>query len=102
MIGALLGADEVGFSTAPLIVLGCTMMRKCHLNTCPVGIATQVTRIFASAVICKHSLVSIPGVASGDHSIITFHPHHRSHNIFYLSCLHMCSECFCTDTQFFK
>ena len=35
------GADEFGFSTAPLIVLGCTMMRKCHLNTCPVGIATQ-------------------------------------------------------------
>jgi glutamate synthase (NADPH/NADH) len=41
VIGALLGADEFGFSTAPLIVLGCTMMRKCHLNTCPVGIATQ-------------------------------------------------------------
>ena len=37
----MLGADEFGFSTAPLIVLGCTMMRKCHLNTCPVGIATQ-------------------------------------------------------------
>lgn len=42
VMGALLGADEIGFSTAPLIVLGCTMMRKCHLNTCPVGIATQV------------------------------------------------------------
>lgn len=42
MIAALLGADEFGMSTAPLIVLGCTMMRKCHLNTCPVGIATQV------------------------------------------------------------
>jgi len=41
MIAALLGADEVGFSTAPLIVMGCTMMRKCHLNTCPVGVATQ-------------------------------------------------------------
>lgn len=41
VIAALLGADEFGFSTAPLIVLGCTMMRKCHLNTCPVGIATQ-------------------------------------------------------------
>uniref|UniRef100_A0A1I8BEV8 Glutamine amidotransferase type-2 domain-containing protein n=1 Tax=Meloidogyne hapla TaxID=6305 RepID=A0A1I8BEV8_MELHA len=41
MIAALLGADEYGMSTAPLIVLGCTMMRKCHLNTCPVGIATQ-------------------------------------------------------------
>ena len=41
IVGALLGADEFGFSTAPLIVLGCIMMRKCHLNTCPVGIATQ-------------------------------------------------------------
>jgi glutamate synthase domain-containing protein 2/glutamate synthase domain-containing protein 3 len=40
-IGALLGADEFGFSTAPLIAAGCIMMRKCHLNTCPVGIATQ-------------------------------------------------------------
>lgn len=41
VVAALLGADEIGFSTAPLIVMGCTMMRKCHLNTCPVGIATQ-------------------------------------------------------------
>jgi glutamate synthase domain-containing protein 2/glutamate synthase domain-containing protein 3 len=40
-IGFLLGADEVGFATLPLIVSGCIMMRKCHLNTCPVGIATQ-------------------------------------------------------------
>ena len=40
-IGALLGADEFGFSTAPLIAAGCIMMRKCHLNTCPVGVATQ-------------------------------------------------------------
>ncbi len=40
-IGALLGADEFGFSTAPLIAIGCIMMRKCHLNTCPVGVATQ-------------------------------------------------------------
>ena len=40
-IAALLGAEEYGFSTAPLITLGCIMMRKCHLNTCPVGIATQ-------------------------------------------------------------
>ena len=39
--GALLGADEFGFSTAPLIALGCVMMRVCHLNTCPVGVATQ-------------------------------------------------------------
>ncbi|XP_076386960.1 uncharacterized protein LOC100882019 isoform X2 [Megachile rotundata] len=41
VVAALLGADEFGFSTAPLISMGCTMMRKCHLNTCPVGIATQ-------------------------------------------------------------
>jgi glutamate synthase domain-containing protein 2/glutamate synthase domain-containing protein 1/glutamate synthase domain-containing protein 3 len=41
IIAALLGADEVGFSTAPLIAMGCIMMRVCHLNTCPVGIATQ-------------------------------------------------------------
>jgi glutamate synthase (NADPH/NADH) large chain len=41
VIGALLGADEFGFATAPLIVEGCIMMRKCHLNTCPVGVATQ-------------------------------------------------------------
>jgi glutamate synthase (NADPH/NADH) large chain len=41
VIGALLGADEFGFATAPLIAAGCVMMRKCHLNTCPVGIATQ-------------------------------------------------------------
>jgi glutamate synthase (NADPH/NADH) large chain len=41
VIGALLGADEMGFATAPLIAAGCIMMRKCHLNTCPVGVATQ-------------------------------------------------------------
>ena len=41
VIAALLGAEEMGFSTAPLIALGCIMMRKCHLNTCPVGVATQ-------------------------------------------------------------
>lgn len=40
-IAAILGAEEFGFSTAPLITLGCIMMRKCHLNTCPVGVATQ-------------------------------------------------------------
>ena len=40
-VAALLGAEEFGFSTAPLITLGCVMMRKCHLNTCPVGVATQ-------------------------------------------------------------
>lgn len=41
VIAALLGAEEFGFSTAPLVVSGCIMMRKCHLNTCPVGVATQ-------------------------------------------------------------
>jgi glutamate synthase (NADPH/NADH) large chain len=41
IVGALLGADEFGFATAPLIAAGCVMMRKCHLNTCPVGVATQ-------------------------------------------------------------
>jgi glutamate synthase (NADPH/NADH) large chain len=41
VVGAMLGADEFGFATAPLIALGCIMMRKCHLNTCPVGVATQ-------------------------------------------------------------
>jgi glutamate synthase (NADPH/NADH) large chain len=41
VVAALLGADEIGFATAPLIVEGCIMMRKCHLNTCPVGVATQ-------------------------------------------------------------
>jgi len=47
VIGALLGADEFGFATAPLIAAGCLMMRKCHLNTCPVGIATQDPRLRA-------------------------------------------------------
>src|SRR5687767_3989816 len=41
VIGAILGADEFGFATAPLVVEGCIMMRKCHLNTCPVGVSTQ-------------------------------------------------------------
>ena len=41
VVAALLGADEMGFATAPLIATGCIMMRACHLNTCPVGIATQ-------------------------------------------------------------
>src|SRR5690606_28728650 len=41
VIAALLGAEEFGFATAPLVTLGCIMMRKCHLNSCPVGIATQ-------------------------------------------------------------
>ena len=44
-IAALLGAEEFGFATAPLVVLGCIMMRVCHLNTCPVGVATQDPRL---------------------------------------------------------
>jgi glutamate synthase (NADPH/NADH) large chain len=47
VIGAMLGADEFGFSTAPLVALGCIMMRKCHLNTCPVGVATQDPKLRA-------------------------------------------------------
>ena len=47
VIGALLGAEEFGFATGPLIALGCIMMRACHLNTCPVGIATQDPRLRA-------------------------------------------------------
>ena len=47
VIGALLGAEEFGFATGPLVVLGCVMMRACHLNTCPVGVATQDPRLRA-------------------------------------------------------
>ncbi len=47
VIGALLGADEFGFATAPLVALGCIMMRVCHLNTCPVGVATQDPKLRA-------------------------------------------------------
>jgi glutamate synthase (ferredoxin) len=45
IVGALLGAEEFGFATAPLVALGCIMMRVCHLNTCPVGVATQDPRL---------------------------------------------------------
>src|SRR5262249_10320111 len=47
VIAALLGAEEYGFSTAPLVVMGCIMMRVCHLNTSPVGIATQDPKLRA-------------------------------------------------------
>jgi glutamate synthase (ferredoxin) len=47
VVGALLGAEEFGFATAPLVVMGCVMMRACHLNTCPVGVATQDPRLRA-------------------------------------------------------
>ena len=41
VVAALLGAEEFGFATTPLVVMGCMMMRKCHSNTCPMGVATQ-------------------------------------------------------------
>src|SRR5262249_40866875 len=47
VIGALLGAEEFGFATAPLVSMGCIMMRVCHLNTCPVGVATQDPKLRA-------------------------------------------------------
>src|SRR5208282_1235992 len=47
VVGALLGAEEFGFATAPLVAMGCIMMRVCHLNTCPVGVATQDPRLRA-------------------------------------------------------
>src|SRR5207247_7404040 len=47
VVAALLGAEEFGFATAPLVALGCIMMRVCHLNTCPVGVATQDPRLRA-------------------------------------------------------
>ena len=49
-VAALLGAEEFGFCTAPLITLGCIMMRKCHTNTCPVGVATQVRTAVAISI----------------------------------------------------
>ena len=57
---ALLGADEFGFSTAPLIAAGCIMMRKCHLNTCPVGVATQdpvLRKRFKGTARARHQLL---------------------------------------------
>ena len=60
VIAALLGAEEFGFATAPLVSLGCIMMRKCHLNTCPVGIATQDPRPAAK----------VPGPAGACHQFL--------------------------------
>jgi glutamate synthase domain-containing protein 2/glutamate synthase domain-containing protein 1/glutamate synthase domain-containing protein 3 len=57
-IAALLGAEEFGFSTAPLITMGCIMMRKCHLNTCPVGIATQDPRLRAKFAGVPENVIS--------------------------------------------
>ena len=62
-VAALLGAEEFGFATAPLITMGCIMMRKCHTNTCPVGIATQVIRPGA----CLHHLTVLQAHESYTH-----------------------------------
>ena len=70
-IAALLGAEEFGFATAPLIALGCIMMRKCHTNTCPVGIATQVGA--GCWVLCRRR----PGAAAL-HLCLRFAPHPSS------------------------
>ena len=63
VVGALLGADEFGFATAPLIAAGCIMMRKCHLNTCPVGVATQdpVLRALPGQARARHQLLLLRG-----------------------------------------
>ncbi len=60
VIAALLGADEFAFSTTPLIALGCIMMRKCHLNTCPVGVATQVREFVAVIVDVRLQIRNCP------------------------------------------
>lgn len=61
VIAAMLGADEFAFSTAPLIAMGCTMMRKCHLNTCPVGVATQVSNTHLNAYARPLTLMHLVG-----------------------------------------
>jgi Conserved region in glutamate synthase len=81
-IAALLGAEEFGFSTAPLITLGCIMMRKCHTNTCPVGIATQVDDSFI--VWCCMVLYVMPC-----HCIVCM--------LYYVSCVMLCYVTLCCD-----
>jgi glutamate synthase (NADPH) large chain len=61
VIGALLGAEEFGFATAPLVALGCIMMRVCHLNTCPVGVATQDPRLRAKFMGTPEHVVNFMG-----------------------------------------
>ena len=72
-IAAMLGADEIGFSTAPLIATGCIMMRACHLNTCPVGIATQdpeLRKRFAGHARARRQLLLLRGRgAARDHGL---------------------------------
>jgi glutamate synthase (NADPH/NADH) large chain len=63
VIGALLGADEFGFATAPLVAEGCIMMRKCHLNTCPVGVATQDPEL-------RKKFTGQPGTSSTSFSLL--------------------------------
>src|SRR5437764_635427 len=72
VIGALLGADEFGFATAPLIAAGCIMMRKCHLNTCPVGVATQdpVLRKRSAGAMLSGAVATIYGHAGLPHDTI--------------------------------
>ena len=64
VIAALLGADEFGFSTAPLVALGCILMRVCHLNTCPVGIATQDPELRKRFAGTPESVDAVPAVRS--------------------------------------
>ncbi len=66
VIAALLGAEEVGFSTAPLVTMGCIMMRKCHLNTCPVGIATQNPELRAKFAGVPESVVNYLLMVAGE------------------------------------
>ena len=80
-IAALLGAEEFGFATAPLVAMGCIMMRKCHLNTCPVGMATQDPVLrkqipAASPSTSSISSSSSPSRCAADHGAARL-PHHR-------------------------
>jgi glutamate synthase (NADPH/NADH) large chain len=80
-IAALLGAEEFGVATAALVAAGCIMMRKCHLNTCPVGVATQNKELRAlftgQAGACgKHVYDSLPTELRENHGRTGF-PHHQ-------------------------
>ena len=78
VIGAMLGADEFGFATAPLVVEGCIMMRKCHLNTCPVGVATQdpvLRKKFRGQARARHQLFLLRRRRSARADGEARHPH---------------------------
>ena len=80
VIGALLGADEFGFATAPLVVEGCIMMRKCHLNTCPVGVATQdpvLRKKFTGQARARRQLLLLRRRRSARDHGAARHPHAR-------------------------